>query len=143
MKKKAWATILLLASILPCILIVVNVNAQQDLFPRRPPDINPEDIPEIRKRLDAYFLGRTVTSVINSLLLSYLLYIYIGIYRKIRSHFTLCLVIMAVALLLFSLSSTPLIQWALGDWKLFGVFNFFPDVFTTLAAIVLIYLSRQ
>ena len=131
------------------VLAIIVLTLQPIVYAQRnsprpyPPKIDPEDIPEIMRRLQLYFIGRTVTASINAVLLIYLLYTYYAMYRKTQSAFTLGLVIMVVALLLFSLSSTPIVHWLLGDRALLGALNIVPDLFTTIAAITLIYLSRQ
>ncbi len=145
MRKRVWIAGLLLALIFVNLSSVTVVSAQlpRRPFPRPPFDIDPEDIPRIQRLLVTYFIGKTVTSLVNSVLLLYLLLVYFGIYRSTRSQFSLGLMVMSVALITFTVSSSPLIQWALNRRILFAVFNFIPDVFTTVAAVVLIYLSRQ
>jgi len=142
MKYKSWTKALLLVFTVLCLTSVLSAYAQPNRgYP--PFDIDPEDIPELREQFERYFIGKSVTSVINTLLLLYLFYIYYEIYKNTKSQFSLGLIIMTIALLLFTVSSSPLTNWFIGDKRLFGLFNFIPDLFTTLATIVLIYLSRQ
>lgn len=145
MRKRVWVAGVLLALIFVNLSSVTAVSAQlpRRPFPRPPFDIDPEDIPKIQRLLATYFIGKTVTSLVNSVLLLYLLLVYFGIYRSTKSQFSLGLMVMSVALITFTVSSSPLIHWAFNRRILFGVFNFIPDLFTTVAAVVLIYLSRQ
>lgn len=69
--------------------------------------------------------------------------IYYRIYRTTKSPFSLWLTIMSIAFFLFVMSSSPLIYLLIGRKKFLGVFEFFGDGFTTIATVVLIYLSRQ
>jgi len=145
MRSRVWAAGLLLALILINLSTVAVVSAQLPRKPfQRPPfDVDPEDIPKIRKLLATYFMGKTITSIVNSVLLLYLLLVYYGIYSNTKSQFSLGLMVMSVALITFTVSSSPLFHWMFNRRLLFGVFNFIPDMFTTVAAVVLIYLSRQ
>jgi len=145
MRSRVWAAGLLLVLILINLSTVAVVSAQMQRrrFPRPPFDVDPEDIPKIRKLLATYFMGKTITSIVNSVLLLYLLLVYYGIYSNTKSQFSLGLMVMSVALITFTVSSSPLFHWMFNRRLLFGVFNFIPDMFTTVAAVVLIYLSRQ
>jgi hypothetical protein len=145
MKDKKWK-ILILGTIILLVLSNIGVvwgQPKGQYSPRPPFDVDPDDLPRIRRLLEGYFIGRSVISVINSILLLYLLLVYYGIYRETGSSFSLGLVVTAITLLTYTLTSNPLIHWAFGYRALFGVFNFIPDIFTTIAAVVLIYLSRQ
>jgi len=142
MKDKSSTRALLLVFTVLCLTSVLSAYAQQNRF--NPPfDIDPEDIPELREQLERYFIGKSVISVINTLLLLYLFYIYYGLYKTTKSQFSLGLIVMTIALLIFTIASSPLTNWIIGDKRLFGIFNFIPDIFTTIATIVLIYLSSQ
>ena len=142
MNDKSWTKTLLLVFTVLCLTSVLSTYAQPNRF--NPPfNIDPEDIPELREHFERYFIGKSITSILNTLLLLYLIYIYYGIYKTTKSQFSLGLIVMTIALLLFTISSSPLTNWIIGDKRLFGIFNFIPDIFTTIATIVLIYLSRQ
>ena len=67
---------------------------------------------------------------------------YIDIYRKTQSEFTVGLMIFSIVLLLNALASNPLVTWAFG-YRAFGLgpFAMLPDLFTFGALIVLLYLS--
>ena len=144
MRSRDWIRTTFLAIMLIGLTLSFSVHAQlfDDRFPGSRPDIKPEDLPRIRELMGKYFLGKTVISSINAVLLLYLSLVYYKIYRATKSQFSLGLMIMSVAFFLFVVSSSPLMHWLIGG-KLLGVFNFVGDLFTTLAAGVLIYLSRQ
>lgn len=146
MNRKTWFKAAFLAMMLVSVASIMRASAQAEehpLFPRLPPDIDPEDLPRLRSLLATYVIGKTIIAAVNTVLLLYLLRSYYGLYRMSKSSFSLGLVMMSVALLLFTLSSAPLLHWVLGARKLMGTFNILPDVFTTIAAAILVYLSRQ
>lgn len=121
----------------------VHAELFDDRFLGPRPDIKPEDLPKIKELMGRYFLGKTVISSINAVLLLYLSLVYYGIYRATKAQFSLGLMIMSVAFFMFVVSSNPMMNWLIGGRQLLGVFNFVGDIFTTIAAVVLIYLSRQ
>ncbi|MBC7130472.1 hypothetical protein H5T51_04545 [Candidatus Bathyarchaeota archaeon] len=68
--------------------------------------------------------------------------IYADIYRKTRSEFTIGLIIFSAALLLYALTSNPIIIRAFGFRPLgLGPFALLPDLFAFAALMVLLYLS--
>jgi len=89
---------------------------------------------------------KTVLSSVNSILLTILLIIYLGIYRKTKAEFSVGLIIFTVALLIYSITSNPLIHGIAG-FRLSGAglepFTMLPDLFTCIASAILLYLSRQ
>ena len=94
--------------------------------------------------IELYYTAKTVISTINATLLVFLLLIYADIYSKIKSEFTIGLIIFSMILLLYALSSNPLLQW-LFNYRAFGLgpFAMLPDLFTTLALAVLLYLTMK
>ena len=92
--------------------------------------------------IELYYTLNTVISSINVTLLIFLLITYISIYRKIRSEFTIGLIIFSMVLLFYALASNPLVHWAFG-FRAFGLgpFAMLPDLFTCIALAVLLYLS--
>ncbi|MCK4583227.1 hypothetical protein KAU18_07915 [Candidatus Bathyarchaeota archaeon] len=145
MRSRGWIRTAFLAIMVIGLTLSFSVHAQlfKDRFPGLKPDIEPEDLPRIRELMGRYFLGKTVISSINAVLLLYLSLVYYRVYRATRSQFSLGLMIMSVAFFLFVVSSSPVMNWLIGGRQLLGVFNFVGDLFTTIAAVVLIYLSRQ
>jgi hypothetical protein len=87
---------------------------------------------------------KIVISFVNVFLVLSLLVIYLDIYRTVKSRFTLGLIVTILALLVYALSSNPVLHVFLGyPISGPGPFLFIPDVFTALAAAVLIYLSME
>jgi len=106
-------------------------------FERRlpPPRIIPGDI-------EFFYTAKTVVSTINVTLLVFLLLTYIDIYRKTRSEFTIGLAIFSAVFLLNALASNPLVVGVFG-FQPFGLgpFALLPDLFTSVALAILLYLS--
>jgi len=89
------------------------------------------------------FMNLLLTTM-NGILLIYLLYNYVSIYLRLHSNFSLGLIIIASALLAHSISANPLIAQLFGfRGSGLGPFTIIPSFFTLIAALVLIYLSRQ
>jgi hypothetical protein len=150
MQKTPWAPIAIIGILVVILVALIGplntlnfLQTHQDrpLLER----LTPEQLMEISNMLALYIKGRTVLALINTGLLLYLIFLYVGIYRETRSNFSLCLVLFSVTLFLYSITSNPILIWVNGfeSVNIFNVFNFLPDVFTTLASAILIYLSRQ
>jgi len=92
--------------------------------------------------IELYYTLNTVISSINVTLLIFLLITYIGMYRKIKSEFTIGLIIFSIVLLFYALASNPLVHWAFG-FRAFGLgpFVMLPNLFTCVALSVLLYLT--
>ena len=82
-------------------------------------------------------------TTLNVVVLLALLWNYIAIYRDLPNRFTLSLLLITVALLLYAVSSNPLLPLLLGfrHGTTLGPFVFIPDVFASIAVIVLLYQS--
>ena len=63
---------------------------------------------------------------------------------KLKSEFTLGLMVFSLTLLLYALTSNPLLQWVFG-YQAFGLgpFAMIPELFTTLALAVMLYLTLK
>jgi hypothetical protein len=150
MQKTPWvpiAIVILLGAILLVLLGPLNTLYTLFSHPGRPllELMTPEQLMEISNMLAIYIEGRTVLALINTCLLIYLMWLYSNIYRETRSNFSLCLVLFSATLFLYSITSNPIMIWINGfnGTNIFNLFNLLPDVFTTLASAILIYLSRQ
>jgi hypothetical protein len=100
-----------------------------------PPYGNPSD-------WEFFYTAQTALSTINATLSIFLLLIYVSIYRKTRSEFTIGLIIFSAVLLLHTLTSIPLVHHVFGYVGLgLGPFAMLPDLFTCAALLVLLYLS--
>lgn len=136
-------------SIILAVLAVVAVAAvylaaltgpfpQLPFFQRgRPPELIPGDI-------ELFYTVKTVFSTVNATLILILLVIYIDIYSRTRSEFTIGLIIFSAVLLLNALVSNPLLQFGFG-FRAFGLgpFAMLPDLFTFFALVVLLYLTLK
>ena len=87
---------------------------------------------------------KTAISFINIGLIIPLFVIYAGIYRKMRSSFTLGLMAVIFALGMYAVTSNPLIIGLIGDRTGdIGLFQIIPDLCTTVALIILIRISLE
>ena len=137
MKNKKWVCVAIFSLLVINMVAVPPVSCSSfvlGLPPQRPP----------HPLLVYFILVKTVLSSLNTILLTMLLAIYTGIYRKTASQFSFGLVIFSLALLLYALTSNPLIYRLLG-FRLSGLgpFTMLPEIFTFIASIILLYLSRQ
>jgi hypothetical protein len=111
--------------------------------PRNPPfEPRPFPFERIRGDWELFYIIQTVVSSINVVLLVFLLVTYVGLYQKTGSEFTVGLIIFSLTLLLYALVSNPLVHWLFGFRAVgLGPFAMLPDVFTSLALVVLLYLT--
>lgn len=87
---------------------------------------------------------KTVISFINIGLIVSLFVIYAGIYRKMRSSFTLGLMAVIFALGMYAVTSNPLIVSLLGGRTGdIGLFQIIPDICTTIALVILVRISLE
>lgn len=82
-------------------------------------------------------------TTLNVVLLLALLWNYVAVYRDLPNRFTLSLLLFTVALLLYAVSSNPLLPLVMGfrHGAALGPFVFIPDVFASIAVVVLLYQS--
>ena len=123
-----------------------TANAPTPFEPRRPPIDMPYWDREwfARGDLELYYTVKTVLSTVNATLLVLLMVTYIDIYKKVKSEFTIGLLIFSMILLLYALVSNPLMQSIFGFWGVgLGPFAMLPDLFTCLALAVLLYLTMK
>ena len=92
--------------------------------------------------LEFFYVAFTIISTINIALLVILTLIYVNIYLKTRSSFTMGLIIFALAFLVENLTSNPLIT-SLYGFRAYGLgpFEFLPGLFEFIALSILLYLS--
>jgi hypothetical protein len=115
--------------------IRVAIGAKLDEWGVKPPP--PGDI-------ELFYTVKTAFSSINTALLICLLVIYVDIYRKTKSEFTIGLLIFSMVLLFYALSSNPLVHSTFGFRALgLGPFAMLPDLFTFIALIILLYLTLK
>ena len=137
--------------LIPAIMIVIAVviiavlttlwatSAFRVPFQRRPPPP-----PGIRGDYELFYSLQTAVSVVNVTLSLILLLVYVNIYRKTQSEFTIGLIIFSVVLLLQAFVSIPLLHGAFGFYEFgLGPFVLLPDLFTCVALAVLLYLTFE
>ena len=135
-------SLLILATLLVVALLTIFL-VNEYLFPLRPPRFTaPRPNFQPRGDIELYYTIKAVISTINATLLVILLFAYIDIYRKTKSDFTIGLSIFSMILLLYALSSNPLVHRVFG-YHAFGLgpFAMLPDLFTCLALVILLYLT--
>ncbi len=94
--------------------------------------------------LDVYYEVRAVISSVNIVLSSALLLIYADTYRRMRSHFSLALILFSLVLFFYSATAHPALQSIFGYGSAgLGPFAMLPDIFACGAMAILIYLSLE
>src|SRR4030042_142367 len=109
-------------------------------------DLSREQLRTLSGQLASYMRGKILIGLVNTVLLVYLFATYLDIYRHTKAGFTLGLVFLSGALLSYSLFTNPVFLSVSSGGSGFAVvqyFNYLPDLFTTVASTILIYLSRQ
>ncbi|MDQ2055664.1 hypothetical protein [Halobellus sp. H-GB7] len=83
-------------------------------------------------------------TTVNLVLLLVLSGIYLKLYRDLPNKYTVSLVVLSLALLLYAFSSNPLVHSILGfrPRPNIGAFVFIPDLFISIAILVLLYQSQ-
>lgn len=98
-----------------------------------------------RPNFELFLNIKVFVSTLNIVLLVVLLWNYLSIYREIPNKFTLSLMIFSLALLLYALSSNPLMAQIMGFKHGVGLgpFTFLPDIFAAAAVVILLYMSYE
>jgi len=83
-------------------------------------------------------------NIVNVTLCVVLIFLYLQIWRRTRSEFTVGLIILSTALLFHTLASNPIVSKIFGypHFNL-GPFSILPVFFTTVALSVLLYLASR
>jgi hypothetical protein len=104
----------------------------------------PPDRLNFRGDLEFFYTAKTVISSVNVTLVIFLLGTYISLYRKTKSEFVIGLIVFALVLLLYTFVSNPIVIYIFG-FRAFGLgpFAMLPDLFTSLALGVLLYLTLK
>ena len=138
---RIWLLLVLLPILIVAALLATIWAASTFWYPRTPWQ-PPKHPPYIPWDIEFFYIAKTVISTINAIILVFLIFVYIDIYRKTCSEFTVGLIIFSATLLLYALTSNPMLIRAFG-FGLFGLgpFALLPDLFTFAALIVLLYLS--
>jgi len=136
--RKPW---IILATLIAAALIVAFFGVQYPAPPPQPFGPRPT-YPPPPGDIELYYTVKVVLTTLNAALLIFLFSAYLSVYRKIRSHFTIGLMVFSTVLLLYALTSNPLLQWVFG-FRAFGLgpFAMLPDLFTFVGLVVLLYLT--
>jgi small-conductance mechanosensitive channel len=134
-------TVLLVVILMTIIAAVIGLVLSTFVLPS--PQTAPPPIPEPdRILMDLYLKAKTMISLANVVLIASLMSIYYSIYRQVKSSFTMGLILVMLVLLVYALTSNPLIQILFGfHAQGLGPFAMVPDIFTTFALGVLLYIS--
>ena len=140
MKNKKITAILPVVAI-AIVVAVIGLVLASLILP--PPQTAPPPIPEPdRVLMDIFLKVKTMISLVNIVFIISLISIYRGIYRQVKSQFTMGLIIVMLVLLMYALSSNPLIHVVFGyKAQGLGPFAMIPDIFTTFALGLLLYIS--
>ncbi|MEM3054666.1 MAG: hypothetical protein QXM52_03040 [Candidatus Bathyarchaeia archaeon] len=138
---RTWLLLVLLPILIVAAMLAAIWATSTFWYPRLPWQ-PPERPPYIQWDIEFFYIAKTVISTINIIILVFLVFVYIDIYRKTRSEFTIGLIIFSATLLLYALTSNPIVIRAFG-FRLFGLgpFALLPDLFTFAALIILLYIS--
>lgn len=125
-------------------LILIGYLAATNLPPVGRPQDHGRDMIKIPSpdKLRTYFMVRTIISTVNAGLVICLLITYMEIYMKTRARFTMGLIIFTVTLLLYAVTSNPLVHIMFGPYTP-GFFEALPEMLTTIAVVVMLYLSSK
>lgn len=134
-------TVILAVTVVAIVAAAIGLVLSTLILP--PPQTPPPPIPEPdRVLMDIYLKVKTMISLVNVVLIISLMSIYYGIYRQIKSNFTMGLILVMLVLLMYAFTSNPLIHVAFGyQAQGLGPFAMVPDIFTTFALGVLLYIS--
>ncbi len=95
--------------------------------------------------MDLQFLF-TISSLLSLsmfVLSIYLIFIYLKDYLELKSKFTLGILFMMIALMLFALTSMPLVHNLFGVFGKPGFFSIIPYIFATISLAILAWLSSK
>jgi len=142
--KKLSITLFLVTIILSTSVLVLAQPDQRSPWKPRFNTSDPEALAEFERQIENYITFRIINSSINTVLYGYLLFMYIQLYNETQSKFSMGLVALSSTLLIYSLLSNPLLLGLFRGTEpiWFSVFNSLPDVFASIAAVIMIYLSR-
>ena len=89
-----------------------------------------------------YYTLKGVLSTVNLVLLVVLLLLFLGVYSDTRSEFAVGLIIFTLAMMTYAITSNPWLQSGFGfSGSGLGPFAFFPDLFTLVALVVLLFFA--
>ncbi|MCK5397602.1 MAG: hypothetical protein KAJ33_05075 [Thermoplasmata archaeon] len=144
MSKKILVAMIILLIMTAGLIGVLLANTYYDAPDREYPNqISPPDRLDPEDR-DRYISTKVAFCMINLVLSSILIMIYVKVYRETKAEFTIGLIIMMFSLFLYALLSNPLLPILFG-YKVFGIgpFSMLPDLFSMVALSILLYLGLK
>jgi len=90
-----------------------------------------------------FFEANIVVNSLASIILLFVMANYFSIYFKTKANFSIGLIAMVIALMVHTLTANPFVMFLFGFREPSGLFAFISSVFTLVAAIVLLYLSKE
>jgi hypothetical protein len=134
----ALAILYLSSVILPRIKLITDMcNAEIVSTPRG-------EFMIVNSDLGSYFLLRMLLSLLNLVLVLWLLYVYVKDYLLFRTNFALGLVAFLFSFLLYALSSIPLVRLLAAPARPFGeIFSFVPLLFSAIGLVIFAKLSNE
>jgi hypothetical protein len=130
--------ILVIVAVLASLWAMTLIQQHYGFLERRvtpPPGFIPGDF-------ELFYVANMILTTINIALLAILIVIYVNIYVKTRSPFTVGLVIFALIFLVRDLTSSPFVT-AIYGFRAYGLgpFAFLPSLLEFVALTILLYLS--
>ena len=151
MSEKKRSRLFLVLIISSCIVVgiiaglwAVNFESRVTLFePRSFPNF-PPDFTNFRGDFEFYYTAKTVISSVNIVLVSTLLVMYLTLYKENKSQFVFGLIMFALVLLFYALTSNPIVMYIFG-FRAFGLgpFAVLPDLFATISLAIMLYLTLK
>jgi hypothetical protein len=96
---------------------------------------------ERRMPFEWLFTASSFVSTLMLLLSVFLIFIYLKDYLELKSSFTLGLLLMLVSLMLFAITSNPMLHQFFGVFGMFGIITIIPYVFATISLMILLKIS--
>jgi hypothetical protein len=141
--KKSTSVIIIIALILTAGIVGAILGSTISESQRKP-EIDREELRKARESVDTFIIIKTAVTTINITISLLLIGLYVNIYRKIKSDFTLGLIIVMFSMLIYAVTSNPFFHaiFGYGGFGL-GPFTMISDLFATVALITLLYLSLK
>jgi hypothetical protein len=135
------------ALIITIIIIAALFGALVGNFyaPAPPHRDHPPHVPEMEQDPSNYLtILKTTITMMNIAISLILILLYFKIYNEVRSEFTIGLIVVMFALLIYCVTSNPLLLSLFG-YRSFGTgpFMIIPDMFSTIGLATLLYLSLK
>ncbi|MFW9835580.1 MAG: hypothetical protein ACFFEK_16375, partial [Candidatus Thorarchaeota archaeon] len=91
-----------------CLIVSAQPDQRYPWRPKLNPD-DPEALEKIEQQIESYITFRIVLSGLNMIMYGYILYLYTQLYNETHSKFSLGLMALSAVLLIYSITSNPLL----------------------------------